>query len=294
MRWLAQRLAERWLRGDRTSPVPVLIGLTQLSDCDVVTRESILQLAWPTPLSADDLHSGHSDILLLLDGLDELMSLDGSDTQAKKVLNFIAGTEPLSTRFIISCRTEAIASEPALGDLAALLAKTDSADQTRWAVMKAVSPDRVDLEQIRILDVPEERADSYLLASKAGSSWQKVRAQTAYRHLARVPFTIFLLQEALPRLSTPQADATLPLLYFKAVESWLLRSGRSPDEIDGALARLEGMATAILFEHTIGQMTEVDEYLKRAGILVQQPNAAYAFRHYSLAEYFLCRAVVRQ
>ena len=294
MRWLAQRLAERWLRGDRTSPVPVLIGLTQLSDCNTITREQILQLAWPTPLSDVVLRSGRSDILLLLDGLDELISLDGSDAQAKKILNFIAAMEPPSTRFMISCRTEAITSEPALGDLAALLAKVDSADQTAWAVMKAVNPERTALEQIRILDVPEERADSYLLQSEAASSWEKVRTEIAYKQLARVPFTIYLLQEALPRLNTPQSDTTLPLLYLKAVESWLLRSGRPPEEVDEALSRLESLALAMLFQHTMSQMTEIDESLRRAGILVHQPSSTYAFRHYSLAEYFLCRIVVRQ
>lgn len=294
MRWLAQRLAERRLRGDRTAPIPVVIGLTQLSNCDPMTREQFFQRAWPAPLPDDALHAVHTNVLLLLDGLDELISLDGSDAQAKKILKFIAATEPPSTRFIVSCRTEAITSEPALGDLVALLSKTDSVDPTEWAVMKSVTSEYAGVEQIRILDVPQDLADSYLLHSPASNSWQKVRAEAAYLQLARVPFTIYLLQEALPRLSTSQTHATLPLLYSQAAESWLLRSGRSRQEVERALARLESLAVALLFEHEVGPVMEADEDLIRSGILVRLADNDYAFRHYSFAEYFLCCVVVKQ
>jgi hypothetical protein len=276
------------------APIPVVIGLAQLSNCDPITREQLFQRAWPVPLSDDALHAVHTDVLLLLDGLDELISLDGSDAQAKKILKFVAATEPPSTRFIVSCRTEAITSEPALRDLVTLLSKTDSADQTQWAVMKSVTSEAADPEQIRILDVPQDLADSYLLQSPASKSWQEVRAQAAYRQLARVPFTIYLLQEALPRLSTSQTHATLPLLYSQAAESWLLRSGLSRQEVERALARLESLAVALLFQHEVGPMMEVDEDLIRAGILVRLATDSYAFRHYSFGEYFLCRVVTKQ
>jgi predicted NACHT family NTPase len=117
LRWLAQRLAARWIGGDPSVPVPVLVSLTQLSDSDVMTREQLRQLAWPAPISEQILSSGNSHVLLLLDGLDELLSLDGSDLRAKKVLTFIAAAEPPSTRFLISCRADVLASEPALREL---------------------------------------------------------------------------------------------------------------------------------------------------------------------------------
>jgi hypothetical protein len=294
LRWLARELAERWLKGDRLTPAPILINLTRLSIHNVSTREQLFHLAWPEPMDENLVRSQSANVLLLLDSLDELMSLEGSDARARNVLNLIAGMESASTRFVIACRSEALESGTLLEDFTAQLTKTDSSDPTSWAVMEALHADRAHPEQVRILDVPDEQADAYLLHSKAGNAWQKVRNESAYRHLARVPFTIFLLTEALPLLTQGSSDTTLPVLYSKAVESWLLRAGLPSEELGGALIQLEDLARAMLFEHLVDQTRYDDTLLRKAGLLVRQSDGSYVFRHYSLGEYFLACAVFRE
>ena len=294
LRWLARELAERWLKGDRQVPIPILISLTRVSIHGVSTREQLFQLAWPDPVDENLIRSQSANVVLLLDSLDELISLDGSDTRARNVLNFIAGMESASTRFIVGCRSEALESETLLNDFTAQLNKTDSSDTTSWAVMEALHGDRAHPEQVMILDVPDKQADAYLLQSNAGEAWQRVRNEPAYRHLARAPFTIFLLTEALPLLNQGSSDTTLPLLYSKAVESWLLRAGLPYEKLGEALIHLEDLARAMLFEHLPDQAIYDDALLRKAELLIRQSDGSYVFRHYSLGEYFLACAVLRE
>jgi hypothetical protein len=61
-----------------------------------------------------------------------------------------------------------------------------------------------------------------------------------------------------------------------------------------ALIHLEDLARAMLFEHLSDQAIYDDALLRKAELLIRQPDGSYVFRHYSLGEYFLACAVLRE
>ncbi|MEU0882282.1 NACHT domain-containing protein [Lentzea sp. NPDC005914] len=302
LRWLAHDMARRGLSKWRTAPIPVLIELGSLLDKDIATRGKLLAESVPRPVAESDLDGRRGAVLLLLDGLDELLADARSADRVRATLRGIVRAEPTSTRFLVACRAHLLETTDLVQMLGEVIADSDRQDSTRSVVQRALG--QVSLPGVVCIEpVSEGKAGTYLLGSKAGRLWKSVQDQEAYRELAHVPFTIFLLEEALPHLSDQTGRIDLPMLYAKAVEAWLSRCDLTATDQSIARLRLEELARAE-FALRKGEMrrnvadvlgrqpSEADQMLLDSGILSHLDGRA-DFRHYSLFEYFLACALHR-
>lgn len=290
LRWLAYELSRRRLKGDASVPVPITIALGRLLIQNPVSRGDMLKAADPL-VEENCLRNVANGTLVLLDGLDEMASMVGqSEEQIANIIRVINDIEPTSTRFVVGCRTDVLESASLRRYLARLGTPKDRLDSTSWAATAALEKSSIPFDTVRILDIDYESADYYLSNSAVGTIWRDLRREGAYRELAKAPWTIFLLEVALPRLSREAGIPQLNELYNAAVETWLLRYGLEEESLNDAYINLEEFAESQLLQSNF----KFNEDYQKAGIVVKQSDGALAFRHYSLLEYFLARTLRRE
>ena len=290
LRWLAYELSSRRLAGDHSVPVPIIVRLDRLINYRIRNMEDLLEssdshIEWPVLSNTAD------EIILLLDGLDELTELaNNSDQRISSILQSIREIVPPSVRFVISCRTYALESAPVKDSLAEFSRPTDRLDLTSWATKSALRGEARGLNVLRILELSPEDSDAYLLNSQVAAIWTQVRDGPAYRALARLPWTVYLLKEALPALSVRSSSPELYELYNAAILTWLARYGMKHHGIQEARIQLENLAVSGVRR---SRGTLRDDFIK-AGILIRTFDGGCRFRHYSLLEYFFACALYRE
>jgi len=293
LRWYARELATAFVRGAQQSPVPLYLRLTDAAAAPPRTFADLLRMVVPTALAAADLPAA-SPRVLLLDGLDELVGHDHDSLKhAQGVLSAIASVVPRDTRYVVCCRTEVMSAIDVAAELLSRLANPDRSDSTESAVMRALGVRRQDVATLELLDVAPGQADDYLSRSVASSIWVRVRDQAPYVDLTLTPVTVFLLEQALPRLASESEEPRLHDLYRAAVDSWFYRQGvNDPATRERLHARLEQLAASLVGAPIRAE--DVDDILRAAGLLTRRADGGYEFRHFSFVDYFIARAVVRE
>ena len=291
LRWLASDLSQRTLRRRRSVPVPLIVNLASLGDRNPADRAELLRLATPNMLSEDVLRESADQVVLLLDGLDEILGIpDARQERISSLLQSIINLEPATTRFVIACRRH-VAEATGLRDRLRRIIDVDSLDPTKTAVAQALGDISPDVDLLCIADVQASKANAYLSESGVAQLWRAINTPQDYTDLTRVPFTIFLLEEALPVISLNGAAPTLPALYRTAVEVWLARKNPKEADFEPHNRRLEELAAAD-FVNPTPRTTQIDQQLIDAGLL-ERTSDGMRFRHYSLQEYFLARRLRR-
>jgi hypothetical protein len=167
-------------------------------------------------------------------------------------------------------------------------------DRTSIAIDRALGRGTPIATTFEIRDVEAEQADAYLYNSSASELWRRVSGQRAFRELATMPFTLFLLEEALPSLSLHNEVPDLPALYRAAVISWLHRDrGAASVGSDRLLTRLEGVAEST-FTGLDRANPPDDDLIVNAGLLQRIGFNRLTFRHFSIFEYFIACVLDRQ
>lgn len=145
-------------------------------------------------------------------------------------------------------------------------------------------------EILSLSDVSIEEGDKYLKAGMASDIWPKARAQFDLTEFLSSPFTLRLLERALPTLLMNVEMIDLDRLYEWAIQSMLLRDGRVPKEgIEPALQALERFG----LEADSSDRTWTSAALA-CGILAVNERNRLGFQHRSVAEFFWARALFRQ
>jgi NACHT domain len=223
IRRFARDIAHRRMRQRGSHWTPILISLPALARHLPHSRTALLEIALPDPVPAAAIaHPARA--VLLLDGLDEIIGLGGVPEIARAALRAVADNAPKSSRFVVTCRTQTVRSG-LLAEFAELLLQADHTDRSAWAAHRAITRTPEAFTVLTIDAVDAERADAYLCRSDVQDTWRRVRGDPAFADLAHLPFTIYLLEHALPVLSSGRDQLDLNRLYEAAVQYWLYRAG---------------------------------------------------------------------
>jgi hypothetical protein len=284
LRWLAAELASAG-----AEHFPILLPLAEVRQALPRTVDDLAALASPKPSNALLVYAIQNfRVLLLLDGLDEVMDpTDRRLSQHRPVIEALAGVIPHSARVILTCRSmyyEAI--EPDIS----VLGRPHAVDRTEDAITQALEGDFPKPEILSLCDVTIEDGDSFLRQGAAGNIWPRAQQQFDLSEFLRSPFTLRLLERALPTLLANAGVVDLDGLYEAAIRSMLLRDGRVPKEgIDAALQALEYFS----FGSEVADRAWINAALS-CGVLVVNDRKTVRFQHRSLVEFFFARAVARQ
>jgi hypothetical protein len=296
--WLARRLcrnlAVRSIQGEAPTVMPVFIPLHKLPHKAIDSFAELLKIASPSPPDPKAFEQSFRSSLIVLDGLDELLVPSGT-TEAKFLLDNVSTLIPHSARVVITCRSQVL--ESIKGWIGLLFENHRGAgdeDRTRIAIDLALGRGVSISPTLNICDVESEQADAYLHNSPAAKLWQEVANQRSFRELATMPFTLFLLEEALPRLQSEKQVPNLPGLYEAAVKTWLYRDSRATS-VDSKFLwrRLEDIAESTFTGLDTGDKRH-DDLLLRTGILQRIESGRSVFRHFSIFEYLIARVLDRQ
>lgn len=294
LRWLAFALAKRRRFRPLSTPIPILVRAKDLQGYVMRTRNELLAHAQPLPMNTAAVEAGGKRVLLLLDGLDELVGTDPKIAdQFWPTIRSIIAVEPQSTCFLLSCRRHVVESTNLVTEVGSLASAYDRFDRTVSSVKRFFAQDAEPIGLLTLNDIDPGEADAFLLAGQSASAWRDVQDQAAYRELARSPFAIYLLQIALNAAKTDsEVPPDLPSLYEKTIEVWLDRQGISGPDVKIANARLELLAL-LEFHGNSGPRTDFDKKLIDCGLLVNDGSGS-TFRHYSLFEYYLSKNLVNE
>jgi hypothetical protein len=289
-------LAEEALSDDGGSMIPLFVPLSRLHLRPIQTFAELTEIASPLALTFRVVEQQQRQLLVVLDGLDELLVLAGNTPEmAKRLFSNVAALIPQSARVVITCRLQVLHTIQNWIDLLFEdLNGEPSGDRTNFAIDRALGRGTPVATSFVIKDIEPEEADVYLSNSSASELWETVSSQQAFRELANIPFTLFLLEQALPSLSAQTGIPTLPGLYRAAVLSWLLRD-RAAASIgnERLVRRLEDLAESI-FSGLASTSPGDDEVLVNAGLLYRSGPDGLTFRHFSLFEYFIACVLHRQ
>jgi NACHT domain/Sulfatase-modifying factor enzyme 1 len=307
--WLARRfcrnLSAKCLQSEDYSAIPVFIPLYKLHGRHIASFAELLSFASPSPLDpAASLQSARS-LLIVLDGLDELL-VPSDISDSKSLLNEMSNLIPYDSRIAITCRSQVL--EGIQGWVCLLFEDIRGGgleDRTRIAIDFALGRGAATSRILNICDVESEQAEAYMHRSPAARLWQNVANQQSFRELATMPFILFLLEEALPRLQSEGQAPNLPGLYEAAINTWLYRDSRlSSIGTELLWRRLEDLAESTFTGRRTGDRRPFiglnagdrrhDDLLLRTGIVERVKDGQFVFKHFSIFEYLIARVLLRQ
>ena len=288
LRWLASELANR----DDTLPLVVAAAkLRRLSD---VTLYALGELAEPQiepTLYTEKL--GSKQLLILLDGLDELVGAEtGGDAIARKLLGHLFGVVPPATRVVAACRTPAfsVLGESLTEALPVRPASSGTGDAYDVAIARALDLTGP-LLVARLLPVLDADAAAFLHTTRLSRKLvDDTVSQPSIRPFLASPFSIRMLSLALPHLagSGPVSIVDLYRIYIKAA---LTREKQdlSQRELNAIISSLRDLA--------VDPSRRVDpdgsRLARNAGLLTRS-GGRDEFTHYTLWEYLFSSRVHEQ
>jgi Sulfatase-modifying factor enzyme 1 len=227
-------------------------------------------------------------LVVLLDGLDEVVDpLDKTLSQHQPLLRALGQVIPANARLVITCRSvfySAIAADVPLASAG------QSVDSTDAAIAFALGEQVTKPEVLTLCDVSIDESEKFLSRGPAGNIWPVARERFNLTEFVKSPFTLKLLERALPALLSKAELLDLDRLYEVAITAMLKRDGRIGDEyIDTAMEALENL---VMQGTTKNQNAEVAGI--SCGILIQKSATHTQFQHRSLAEFFFSRALFRE
>jgi hypothetical protein len=291
---LARDLAVLRLRQGASIPFPVYLSLGKLAHAEISSKSELLALAVPTPIHLAEGSRLNGPILMILDGIDEMINISEANVgRVRALLNLVAQSTSGQDRFIVGCRSQTLGAVGIGVELEAALRQQVDHDATKWSNDQALSI-TPSVGLLAIETISAEQADAYLETSPAAKTWRKVRQEPAFRSLAHASFTLSLLVDALPTLYRQGAAcADLPGLYAAATTAWLLRASVAKSDIHEYELQLQQVAAAPLLGGTYNENPLMRKTLARAGILAEEGQEWSRFRHYTFAEYYLSCAIYR-
>jgi NACHT domain len=284
LRWLAAELSS-----GQTQQFPIFVSLAEVRQSLPQSVDDLARLASPTLSKALLVHAVQNlRVFALLDGLDEVMDpTDPKLSQHRPVIDALGGVIPKTSRILLTCRSmyyQAIAPDLSVLD------ETHPDDRTDAAITAALEGHFPKPEILSLCDVSIEEGENYLSRGLSSNVWPDVKKQFDLTEFLRSPFTLRLLERALPSLLATTGAIDLNQLYEAAMHSMLLRDSRVPRE------GLENILQALaLFSLTgnIADRTWTNAALS-CGILSLDEHDTLRFQHKSLAEFFFARALTAQ
>ncbi|MDJ0840526.1 MAG: TIR domain-containing protein [Acidobacteriota bacterium] len=285
--WLSYEIARSLLCEDDALPTPIIISLRKSRNLIPNTIEELKSISELQPPDQIYTFDNQEKVLLMIDGLDELLNpRDVDRTPYKRVLSAISEFFPSNIRILVACRTAAF--EPISGQVKSAFPRDTFCDIEN-AFQSAIEEDFYKADTFYLCDLKPEDGDEYLFQTPASNLWQNYRHQNSYKQLTRLPFMVRLLEMALPVLTQREGHPGLDSLYQAAIESWLsLDSRTSKYDVQKLCTVLENIARKKLSE------PDIYEYLGiflNAGVIKQRASGNLEFSHYSLFEFFIARSL---
>ncbi|ANP45662.1 hypothetical protein ATE48_06870 [Candidatus Viadribacter manganicus] len=284
MCWFAAEIASE------RQELPLLISFRDLRNAPPHSFSALSELAVNAPdqdLAAEA--AGRREVVLLLDALDEIMRPTDTDlSEHASALEALAQSIPGGARIALTCRTMFYTglAEEALP----FLEKQRShgcVDRTEDAIAMALNgivPDRPAF--LKLTEVKENDARRYLSGLNEAMA-REVERRPDLAQFARAPFTLRLLETALPLMLDEGGVVDLDRLYETAISATLLRDHRiARKDVDYALNTLSLCALS-----RVAPPDDIAEAALACGMLVEADNGAFSFRHNSYFEFFLSRAI---
>lgn len=287
--WVASKLATS------EQVIPLWISAKQLQALSVIDLEALLTRCEPRPpVSTAEGFNGYN-VVLLLDGLDELVgAAQGGETKAGYLLQQTLGCLPKAWRVIASCRTPAF--EALSGTVMEALPRSHDAmmagDQYDAAISRALGVEGVSTTRIEVARVNAQAAIEYLEHnSLPPATVEGLFADEKWRQLLTSPFLLRLARAALPAL-VESGSPSVDRLYKAYARACLFREKNdiSESEIKEILDDLTQFANFLDKDRIL-----VSPGLPLRADLIRSKAGTYDFTHYSLWEFFfachLCREI---
>ena len=277
LRWLAYEQA-----APETNSLPVIISAAKLRPLNEVTLSAIGKLAEPQFDLTD--HCGNRQLLVLLDGLDELVGAEtGGEAIACQLLTKLCSAIPASTRVIAACRTPVF---PALADeLRSSLPNRHVPSGTRdiydLAISRAIGMSARPPLVIRILPVQQADAESFLRIRLPHSIVDANVHSSTIRPFLTSPFSIRLLSLALPCISG-MGSVSIVDLYGIYMDAALLRE--QPDLSQRDLSSIVSTLRDLAESPNTSVNPDHARLARNAGLIVHTGSRT-EFSHYTLWEY---------
>jgi NACHT domain len=220
LQWLAAELAESGSPG-----CPIFVSLGEIRQNLPQTIDDLARAANPK-LSTGLLNHviANCQLFVLLDGLDEVVDpKDRGLSQHRPIIDALSKTIPPRSRLVLICRTmfyDAVAL-----DVSPLVTE-QFADSTDTAITLALEGEFTKPEILLLCDVMIEDADRYLSQGTSSNVWPSAKDRQELADFLKSPFTLRLLERALPEILTKADVLDLDRLYEVAIRSMLLRDGR--------------------------------------------------------------------
>lgn len=267
---------------DRDDVVTLLVPAARLRSVNAIDLAALSTVA-VSPLSADLVGAVTRDhtLILLLDGLDELVGADlGGVKLAASAMRDLSSSLPPKTRIIATCRKAAYASiEGMLRD--ALPDNVAERDFLYQSVIRKVVNGADLLEVIEIAPIPRSEALPFL-ASVVDSTKLAMLNEPRWDPYLGSPMLLSLLRSVLPALI--EADLlALDKIYELYVRQALIRANPRirEAEISDACASLRRFSNIL---HREFDERDISAGLK-AGLLRRDQNFV-GWTHFTLWEYF--------
>jgi len=272
LRRLSSALSEQ---RDRT---PVFINAGQLRHLCPTSRNELLAFTDPPVQLLNILD--RKDVLLVIDGLDELIGPRLSDqAEYSDTLDAIGRLIPDNIQLIFSCRSSTFDATSGVVSAAFGRKQSQTTDTTEKAIQQALGRSSIaSLDRITLSELTLQQARSYL-SETLGNSASNQAASYVLEHLPRVPVILRLLQLALPNLSSASGRVDLDELYAVALRTWIFRdpvfAEQEPEQLWDELISRGELSDSINIERLV-----------HAGLLSPLPRGGYAWSHYSIDEFF--------
>lgn len=221
LRWLASEIAS-----EQSSHCPFFISLADVRRQVPRSVADLAALADPKlPESVSGFAIEKFVPIVLLDGLDEVVDpQDRNLSQHRPVLQGLGRIIPPDARLIITCRT--LFYESVAADVAALQGGRE-VDRTEAAISAALEGGFDKPEVLALCDVAIEEGERYLSTGTAGNVWPTARGQLDLSEFMRSPFTLRMLERALPSLLAQSGLVDLDKLYDVAIKAMLLKDKKA-------------------------------------------------------------------
>lgn len=286
--WAASALAVK------ADAFPLLVQARDLKHLGQITLVDLERIAGASLRTVPPSDPGDWTIFLLLDGLDELVGAHaGGENLALELLAKTIVALPPTGRLLAACRTPTFASiGPQLRrELLRQGPAASEHDAYETAIRRALDGAHEDVLILAVEPVSASDASSFLQGGNlTGSLVEKALASRAIRPFLSTPFTIRMLQVALPGL-LEEPTLAITDLYRTYIRAALLRQDRSLHEEDLEAVVVDLRKLACDRQHALAPMHET---LARDAELLSQARGRADFFHYTLWEYFLALEVLAQ
>jgi hypothetical protein len=284
LRWLSAHVAT-----SMPDIIPITVPLSEVRAHNPRNMSELASIADPyLPEMVPEIVCQHMP-LILLDGLDEVVDpRDRSLSPHRPVLEALGRILPKQARIVITCRSmfyEAVSFD------VNRLEEVVATDRTEAAITTAITGAYGIPELMTLCDIDLTQAETYLQRGIAGAAWSKTERSHNIFTFMTSPFTLRMLERALPVILSQHEQIDLDMLYEIGIKSMLLRDGRLTDAaVEAALGTYEELAGGA----PQASKSEPMRAGMACGLLREIGSGGVTFHHRSFLEFFLSRRLFGQ